>query len=128
MEFFSYAYSIYTIQSRFNNIYNVCYILCIHYDSVVQTSKLFICGIIIGESSKYQDIIDFLKYHPLDDKLIEFETKLSSMESIEYLIYKYRFKDNLTFAQISDKLDLDGPRVVEKLDKVVFALRIYCRI
>ncbi|MDE6946568.1 MAG: accessory gene regulator B family protein [Anaeroplasmataceae bacterium] len=81
-----------------------------------------------GEPSKYADILDFIKYHPLDDKLLEFEEKLKSVNTVEYLIYKYRFKENKTFAEISELLDLDNPRIVEKLDKVAFAIRIYCKI
>lgn len=46
-----------------------------------------------NEPSKYQDIIDYIKYHPLDDKLITFEDKLEKVEPINFLIYKYRFKE-----------------------------------
>ena len=81
-----------------------------------------------GEPSKYADIIEFIKYNQFDDKLIEFEKKLKDMDSVEYLVYKYRFKDNKTFAEISELLDIENPRIVEKLDKVAFAIRIYCRI
>lgn len=81
-----------------------------------------------GEPSKYADIVEFIKYHSFDDDLIEFENKLKSMDTVEYLVYKYRFKDGKTFSEISELLDLDNPRIVEKLDKVAFAIRIYCKI
>ena len=81
-----------------------------------------------NEPSKYQDIIDFIKYNSLDDKLISFEKKLKDTNSVEYLIYKYRFKDGKTFKEISELLDMDGPRIVEKLDKIAFAIRLYCGI
>lgn len=81
-----------------------------------------------SEPSKYQDVIDFIKYNSLDDKLLSFEKKLKETNSVEYLIYKYRFKDNKTFKDISESLDMDGPRIVEKLDKVAFAIRLYCGI
>lgn len=81
-----------------------------------------------NEPSKYQDIMDFIKYNPMDDKLLLFEKKLKEMDSVEYLIYKYRFKENKTFKEISELLDMDGPRIVEKLDKVAFAIRLYCGI
>ena len=81
-----------------------------------------------NEPSKYQDIIDFIKYNEFDDKLLEFEKKLSEKNSLEYLIYKYRFKDNKSFGEITKLLDLDSPRIVEKLDKIAFAMRLYCRI
>ena len=80
-----------------------------------------------GEPSKYQDIADFIKYNAYDNTLLEFEEKLKK-NAVEYLIYKYRFKDNKTFAEISELLDMDSPRIVEKLDKVAFAIRLYCKI
>lgn len=82
----------------------------------------------IDEPSKYADIAEYVKYNSFDDRLIEFEKKLKDMDTIEYLIYKYRFKDEKTFSEISELLDMDNPRIVEKLDKVAFAIRIYCKI
>lgn len=79
-----------------------------------------------GESSKYRDVEEFVKYHEFDDILLEFERKLKDRDP-EYLIYKYRFKDRKTFAEISELLDMDTPRIVEHLDKIAFAIRIYCK-
>lgn len=81
-----------------------------------------------GESSKYQDIIEYIKYNELDDKLIEFEEKIKKRSNVEYLIYKYRFKDHKTFNEISEMLEMENPRIVEHLDKVAFAMRIYLGI
>lgn len=81
-----------------------------------------------GSPSKYADIVEYVKYHSFDDRLIEFEQKLEAMDSVEYLVYKYRFKEEKTFSEISDLLDMDNPRIVERLDKVAFAIRIYCKI
>ncbi len=81
-----------------------------------------------GEPSKYADIADFIKYNPMDDRLIEFETKLKNMDSVEYLVYKYRFKEGKTFSEMSELLDMETPRIAERLDKVAFAIRLYCRI
>lgn len=81
-----------------------------------------------GEPSKYQDIINYIKYNELEDKLIEFERKIKDRDNLEYLIYKYRFKDNKTFSEISELLDMDNPRIVEHLDKIAFAIRLYCGI
>lgn len=80
------------------------------------------------EPSKYQDIIDFIKYNELNDKLIEFENKIKNRNNLEYLIYKYKFKESKTFADMSELLDMDNPRIVEYLDKIAFALRLYCGI
>lgn len=81
-----------------------------------------------GEPSKYEDIADFVKYHELDDRLLEFEDKIKNRNNLEYLIYKYRFKENKTFSEISELLDMDNPRIVEQLDKIAFAIRLYCGI
>lgn len=80
-----------------------------------------------NEPSKYQDVMEFVKYNEFDDTLLEFEKKLKE-KNLEYLIYKYRFKDNKTFAEMSELLEMDTPRIVEHLDKIAFALRIYCKI
>ena len=79
-----------------------------------------------NEPSKYQDIIDFVKYNEFDDKLLEFERKIKERSNLEYLIYKYKFKDGKTFNEISELLD--NPRIVEHLDKIAFAIRLYCGI
>lgn len=81
-----------------------------------------------NEPSKYQDIIDFVKYNELDSKLIEFEDKVKTRNNLEYLIYKYKFKENKTFNEMAELLDLDTPRIVEHLDKLAFAIRLYCGI
>lgn len=82
-----------------------------------------------NEPSKYQDIIDFVKYNEFDDKLLEFERKIKERSNLEYLIYKYKFKDGKTFNEISELLDnMDNPRIVEHLDKIAFAIRLYCGI
>lgn len=81
-----------------------------------------------NEPSKYQDIIDYIKYNEFNDTLISFENKLKEKSSVEYLVYKYRFKEHLTFSVISERLDLEGPRIVEILDRVAFAIRMCCGI
>lgn len=81
-----------------------------------------------NEPSKYQDIIDYIKYNEYDDKLIEFENKMKEKDSVEYLIYKYRFKEGKKFAEISELLDMDSPRITQHLDKIAFAIRLYCGI
>ena len=80
-----------------------------------------------GEPSKYQDVIEFIKYNEFDDSLLEFERKLKERNP-EYLIYKYRFKENKSFADISELLEMDTPRIAEYLDKIAFAIRLYCKI
>ena len=81
-----------------------------------------------GKNTNYADIEEFIKYNEYDTRLIEFENKLKEQTGIEYLLYKYRFKQGLSYSQISEKLDIETPRIAEKLEKIAFAIRIYCKI
>ena len=75
-----------------------------------------------GKVSKYQDILDFVKYNP--EKLIDFEERLFNQNNLDYMIYKYRFKENMTFNKISELLDIDTPRISEIQDKIALAIRM----
>ena len=68
-----------------------------------------------GKNTNYADIEEYIKYNEYDTKLIEFENK-------------YRFKRGLSYSQISEKLEIETPRIAEKLEKIAFAIRIYCKI
>lgn len=81
-----------------------------------------------GKNTKNRDVEEYIKYHPLDDKLLEFEKKLKEQDTLLYLIYKYRFKEGQTFSEIAEKTDLDNPRIAEATDKIAFSIRIYCGI
>lgn len=78
-----------------------------------------------GKDTNYTDIEEYIKYNSMQTKLIEYEDKLKSQDNLTYLIYKYRFKDKMTFAQISERLDLENPRIVEKLNQIAFSFRIF---
>ena len=78
-----------------------------------------------GKETKYSDIEEYIKYNSMETKLIEYEDKLKSKDNLTYLIYKYRFKDKMTFSQISERLDLENPRIVEKLEQIAFSFRIF---
>lgn len=82
-----------------------------------------------GKDTKYEDIVEFIKYNAYDDKLLEFESKIKEQDKFTFLIYKYRFKENKTFSEICDLLDInDNAKIVKELDKLAFSLRIYCGI
>ena len=78
-----------------------------------------------GKETKYNDIDEYVKYNAMETKLIEYEEKLKSRDNLTYLIYKYRFKDKMTFQQMSERLDMDNPRIAEKLEKIAFSFRIF---
>lgn len=81
-----------------------------------------------GKNSKYKDIEEYIKYNSMSNELIEFEKKLKEQDNLLFLIYKYKFKEGMTFTEMSEKLSLDNPRIVEKLDKIALSIRIYCGI
>lgn len=81
-----------------------------------------------GKDSKYKDIEEYIKYNSMSNELIEFEKKLKEQDNLLFLIYKYKFKEGMTFTEMSEKLSLDNPRIVEKLDKIALSIRIYCGI
>lgn len=79
--------------------------------------------------SKYKDIEEYIKYNMTNSNLIEFEENLKKRDDLLYLIYKYKFKEELSFSDISDKLNgMDTARIVEKLDQIALAIRIHCGI
>ena len=79
--------------------------------------------------SKYNDIQEFVDYNLTNTKLIEFEENLKRADDMLCLIYKSKFKEHLTFSQISEKLNnMENVRIVEKLDQIALAIRIHCGI
>lgn len=80
------------------------------------------------QGSKYKDIDDYIQSHQKDNKLIEFENKLKTKSELDYLIYQYRFIDRMSLSKMSNILEMENPRIIEKLDNIAFAMRIYCGI
>lgn len=72
------------------------------------------------KSSKYQKLIDYIKFNGLDEKLIQTENNLKNIDNIMFLVYKRKFRENKTFREISNELDLENPRIVEMLDKAYY--------
>ena len=100
------------------------------FDAFILTGKGNIEDVFMwsGKKTQYQDIIDYIKFNPLNDKIKEFENKLQDQDNLSYLIYKYRFKDLLTFQEISDRLQIETNRITEIQDKVAFTFRIFLGI
>lgn len=70
--------------------------------------------------SKYQKLVDFIKFNGINSKLLESETKLKELDTQIYLLYKRKFREDKTFKEISDEFDMENPRIVEMLDKAYY--------
>lgn len=73
-----------------------------------------------NDNSKYQRLIDYIKFNGINPKLLEAEERLKEFETQTYLLYKRKFRENKTFREISEEFYLDNPRIVETLDKAYF--------
>lgn len=82
------------------------------------------------KTSKYQDIIDYVKYnYYTDDSIHEFEKKLKERGSaLDYKIWEYRFKGGKSFEEISELLDLDSARISEIQNSVALSFRLSVEI
>lgn len=70
--------------------------------------------------TKYQKLVDFIKFNGIEVKLLDAEERLKQFDTQTYLFYKRKFRENKTFKEISDEFDIDNPRIVEVLDKAYF--------
>ena len=135
---------------HYNKWYRCCVWSCLVFTSLYAISNLDILATIIltsftalissgkadikdiymwkGKESKYQDIMDYIKYNPMADDLLEFEKKLKENDSMLFMLYKYRFKESKSFSEISELLQIETNRITELLDKIAFAIRMYCKI
>ena len=102
-------------------------ILLTIFTALISTGKADINDMFMwkGRNTKYSDIEEYIKYNSMETKLIEYEKKLKDKDNLTYLIYKSRFKDKMTFSEISERLDLENPRIVEKLEQIAFSFRIF---
>lgn len=70
--------------------------------------------------SKYNKLIEYIKFNGLDATLIDAEERLKNIDAQIYLFYKRKFRENKTFKEIADEFDVENPRIVEVLDKAYF--------
>jgi hypothetical protein len=84
-----------------------------------EKGKLFF-GYKKHDDSKYYKLISFIKYNGLNENLIEAEERLKEIDTVIYLIYKRKFREDKTFKDISEEFDIENPRIVEILDKAYF--------
>jgi len=72
------------------------------------------------DESKYQKLMDYIKFNGLNEDLINAEKRLKEVDTQIYLVYKRKFREDKTFKEISEEFYLENPRIVEMLDKAYF--------
>lgn len=99
------------------------------FSGYILTDNANICDMFMwsGRSTQYQDIIDYIKNNS-GNKLKEFEKRLSEQDTLSYLVYKYRFKDKLSFQKISDMLEMETYKITNVQEKVALTFRVYMNI
>lgn len=70
--------------------------------------------------SKYQKLIDYIKFNGINPNLIEAEKRLRDLDPQMFVLYKRKFREDKTFREITEEFDLDNPRLVEILDRAYF--------
>lgn len=101
------------------------------FSAFIMTGKCNIQDIYLwkpANQSNYKDIEEYIKYNEFSNDLLDFEEALKRRDNLLYLIYKYKFKDKMTFSEMSEKLEMENPRIAEKLNQIALAIRIHCGI
>lgn len=96
-----------------------CYVTSTLPNKLEDKGKLFF-GYKRHNESKYDKLIEFIKYNGIDSRLIEAEERLKQIDTQMYLFYKRKFREDKTFKEIVEEFDIDNPRIVEILDKVYY--------
>ena len=71
------------------------------------------------ENGKYADLFRFVKFNPTDKRLCDYEDRLKETNLFTYYIFKYIFRDGLTWDETMDKLDIYERK---ELDKEIYAI------
>ena len=71
------------------------------------------------ENGKYADLHRFVKFNPMDKRLCQYEDRMKDTDLITYYIFKYIFRDGLTWDETMDKLDIYERK---ELDKEIYAI------
>ena len=96
-----------------------CYVTSTLPNAIADKGKLFF-GYKKHNESKYEKLIEYIKFNGIDSKLLEAEERLKQVNTQMYLFYKRKFREDKTFKEIADEFEIDNPRIVEVLDKVYF--------
>ena len=104
-----------------------CYVTSTVPNKMEEKGKIFF-GYKRHDESKYQKLIDYIKFNGLNEELIDAEERLKKLDTELYIIYKRKFREDKTFKEISEEFDLDNPRIVESLDRAYYYIMGAIRI
>lgn len=96
-----------------------CYATSTLPNAMEEKGKIFF-GYKKHSESKYEKLIEYIKFNGIDSKLLEAEERLKQVDTQMYLFYKRKFREDKTFKEIVEEFDIDNPRIVEILDKVYY--------
>lgn len=87
------------------------------------------CFMWAKKESKFSDIDKYIKENSENnDLLMEVENRLEEKDYNAYILYKYRFKENKTFTEMSNLTNMDSRRIADKLNEVALSIRTFCNI
>lgn len=74
-----------------------------------------------GEPSKYQKLIDYIKFNGLTDEYINAENLLKlNIDSKQFIVYKRIFKESCTWNEVEEELDLNRQYISGTLDRCYY--------
>ena len=72
-----------------------------------------------SENGRYADLFRLIKFEPNNKELCKYEDRLKETDLYRYYIFKYIFRDGLTWDETMDKLDIYERK---ELDKEIYAI------
>ena len=72
-----------------------------------------------SENGRYADLFRLIKFEPHNQELLKYEDRLKEIDLYRYYIFKYIFRDGLTWDETMDKLDIYERK---ELDKEIYAI------
>lgn len=72
-----------------------------------------------SENGRYADLFRLIKFDPTNKEICKYEDRLKDTDKFTYYIFKYIFRDGLTWDETMDKLDINDRK---DLDKEIYAI------
>lgn len=72
-----------------------------------------------SENGRYADLFRLIKFDPTNKEICKYEDRLKDTDKFTYYIFKYIFRDGLTWDETMDKLDISDRK---DLDKEIYAI------